>query len=253
MKSLIKPQILPPERLFEFDHFAVVDIETTGLDPLREKIIEIACVLVVKDHIVGEFSLLMNPGIPIPDEVSKIHGLYDADVAPACSVEEGLSRFEFFVGSFPLLAHNAGFDFSFVQQALGYELPNPLFDSVALAKSILPWQTQYGLRALCTHFQIENERAHRALSDCRATAQVVLALKEMRKNPPPTSTGILYQVVEANTYAIRDQLKKAGFRWFKEHSFWGILLMQEESLNDNGEALIKGYRCRPFQDSLLAD
>jgi|GEM_PF-6527564 len=249
MQNLIKPTLQKPEQIFLADHFAVVDIETTGLDPLQERIVEIACVLVAKDRIVGEFSLLMNPNRPIPNEVSQIHGIFDEDVAFACSVEEGLARFEFFIGNLPLLAHNATFDFGFIQQALGYTLPNSLFDSVALARKLLPWQSQFGLKALCTQFQIENEHAHRALSDCRATAEVVLALKKIKTQPDQENQQTLYKVVENNTYAIRDQLKKAGFRWYKDHQIWGILLSKDELPPEEGEIVLKGFRCRPYSDT----
>jgi DNA polymerase III epsilon subunit family exonuclease len=252
MQNLIKPNLQKPEQIFLADRFAVVDIETTGLDPLQESIVEIACVLVAKDRIIGEFSLLMNPNRSIPDEVSQIHGIFDEDVAYACSVDEVLAKFEFFIGNLPLLAHNATFDFGFIQQALGYELPNLLYDSVALARRLLPWQAQYGLKALCTQFQIDNERAHRALSDCRATAQVVLALKKLKEQPNLKAEEILYQVVENNTYAIREQLKKAGFRWYKEHQIWGILLAKSELLEEQGEMSIRGFRCKPYSDSSLS-
>ena len=249
MQNLIKPILQKPDHIFLTDHFAVVDIETTGLDPIQEKIVEIACVLVAKDRIIGEFSLLMNPDRPIPNEVSQIHGIFDEDVAYACPVEEGLARFEFFIGNLPLLAHNATFDFGFIQQALGYTLPNALYDSVALARKLLPWQTQFGLKALCNQFQIENERAHRALSDCRATAEVVLALKKLKIQPDEDNQQILYKVVENNTYAIRDQLKKAGFRWYKDHQIWGILLAKDELPKEEGEIILKGFRCKPYSET----
>ena len=76
MQNLIKPILQKPDYIFLTDHFAVVDIETTGLDPIQDKIVEIACVLVAKDRIIGEFSLLMNPDRPIPNEVSQIHGIF---------------------------------------------------------------------------------------------------------------------------------------------------------------------------------
>ena len=251
MQNLIKPYLQNPEQIFLADRFAVVDIETTGLDPLQDNMVEIACVMVAKDRMIGEFSLLINPNRAIPDEVSKIHGIYDEDVSQACTIEEALARFEYFIGNLPLLAHNATFDFGFIQQALGYELPNQLHDSVALARKLLPWQTQFGLKALCNQFQIDNERAHRALSDCRATALVVLALKKIKEQPNSQTPEVLYQVVESNTYAIREQLKKAGFRWYKEHQIWGILLEKNEIPDEQGEVILRGFRCKPYSDSSL--
>ena len=243
----LKPKINLPQEFVQLQRFAVVDIETTGLDPATETIIEIASVIVSENRIVGELSLLLNPGIPIPAVTSKIHGLYDDDVVSALSIDEGLARFEYFVEEIPLIAHNANFDFAFIQNALGYPLPNKLYDSVALARSVLADQSSFGLNALCQHYEIINEQAHRALSDTRATAQVIMALINDFKNTPEDQRLLLFKASARNTYAIRGELKNAGFRWHRDLSLWGIYLSMSQVEKNENTYLYKGFQIVPHE------
>ena len=96
--------------------YVVFDLETTGINPERDSIIEISA-LKVKDHrVVEEFSTLVNPGRHIPAGATAVNGITDDMVADAPLIEEVLPQFlEFCQGCVPV-AHNAGFDMSFIME-----------------------------------------------------------------------------------------------------------------------------------------
>ncbi|MCE5195917.1 MAG: 3'-5' exonuclease [Negativicutes bacterium] len=237
-----KNQIKNPLLLAQYKQYCLVDIETSGLDPARAEIVELACSIVSDARIIGDFSVLLRPSQPMSEEVIAIHGIRNEDVESAFSPADALARFEFYIGDLPLVAHNANFDFTFIQSALGYPLPNALFDSMALAQLLLPAQPHYSVSALCAYFNIVNEQAHRALSDCHATAEIVIRLLRQYAKGTTTAPLKLYKVVEPNTYQIRAQLKAAGFRWYQEQRCWGI--EQPPQTEQPQEIMIQGFLCR---------
>lgn len=239
-----KNQLNNPLLLAQCDQYCIVDIETTGLDPTREEIVELACSIVSGPKVIGDFSVLLHPSQPMSPEVIAIHGIRNEDVEFAFLSAEALARFEYFIGDLPLVAHNANFDFTFIQSALGYSLPNSLFDSIALAQQLLPYQQHYSMSALCDYFGIFNEQAHRALSDCHATADIVIRLLQRYTSGQAVELPKLYKVVEPNTYQIRAQLKAAGFRWYKEQRCWGVEQSAQTNAEQTEEIRIQGFLCR---------
>jgi len=239
-----KNQLKNPLLLAQYDQYCIVDIETTGLDPAKEEIVELACSIVSGSKFIGDFSVLLHPSQPMSPEVIAIHGICNEDVEFALSPGEALARFEYYISDLPLVAHNANFDFTFIQSALGYPLPNQLFDSIALAQQLLPYQQHYSVSALCDFFGIVNEQTHRALSDCHATADIVIRLLQRYTSGQAVDLPKLYKVVEPNTYQIRTQLKAAGFRWYKEQRCWGVEQPAKTKAEQAEEIIIQGFLCR---------
>lgn len=98
--------------------FVAFDLETTGLDPKRERIVEIGAVKFDRRGLIGRFSVLINPGVPMPAEASRINGITDDMLAGKPSLDEVLPDFLLFIADAALIAHNAPFDCSFVDAAL---------------------------------------------------------------------------------------------------------------------------------------
>lgn len=98
--------------------FVVFDLETTGLEPKRERIVEIGAVKFDRRGPIGRFSVLIDPGIPMPAKASEINGITDAMLAGQPGIDLVLPDFLRFAGDAPLIAHNASFDCSFVNAAL---------------------------------------------------------------------------------------------------------------------------------------
>ena len=153
------------------DH-VIFDLETTGLSPLEDKIIEISAIKVEKGKVCGTFSTLVDPGCPIPMAASRVNGITDQMVAGAPKAAKALEQFLAFIGSSVLVGHNIhSFDMKFLYQALseelGKELPNDYIDTLPMARRCLPQLRRHRLTDLAAHFRISTEGAHRALNDCR--------------------------------------------------------------------------------------
>ena len=163
-----------------YPEFVVFDLETTGFGA-SAGVTEIGAVKVQYGDISETFSSFVNPGMPIPYRISILTGITDAMVADAPCFEELLPRFLDFVGGLPLVAHNARFDCSFLERTageLGIDIPNPVVDTLKLARRVWPKLPSYKLTYLTDYHDILQESAHRAWCDARATAKLYLLMHE---------------------------------------------------------------------------
>jgi DNA polymerase-3 subunit epsilon len=160
------------------------DTETTGLDPLTgDRIIEIAAIELLRDLPTGKvFYALIDPERDIPEDASRIHGYTRGDLIGKPRFADIVDKFLDFVGDAPLVAHNAPFDFGFVNAELARLAlpplhPSRMIDTLALAKARFPGMPN-SLNALCNRFAIDlSERTtHNALLDCRLLAEVYVEL-----------------------------------------------------------------------------
>lgn len=161
-----------------YDRFVVFDLETTGFGS-SAGITEIGAVKVEHGEFIDVFSSLVNPGCPIPYPVQLLNGITDELVANAPRFSRLLPRFLAFLGDDPLIAHNASFDCSFLYREaakLGITIPNPVVDTVKLARKVWPGLPSYKLTYLTDYHGIAQEDAHRAWCDARATARLYLMM-----------------------------------------------------------------------------
>lgn len=150
--------------------FAAIDLETTGLNPAQDRIIEVGAVTLRDGEITGEFSTFINPGIPIPTFITHITGIQNQDVAGAPRIEAILPQIAAFVGNRPIIAHNTSMDMGFLQGKHQILRGATLVDTYDLASILKPRAARYNLGSLTSDFNIHLEHAHRALDDARATA-----------------------------------------------------------------------------------
>ncbi len=150
--------------------FVVLDIETTGLDPKKDKIIEIAAVKLQRGLIVAEFNTLINPQRRISREITQLTGIDNSLVADAPVLSEIIPDLTDFIDSAIIIAHNAPFDSSFLKDYLPEDIK--WLDSLALAEIIFPCQNSYSLAALAESLDLPKDGAHRALADTRVTAEL---------------------------------------------------------------------------------
>lgn len=164
--------------------FIAFDVETTGLSPNREKIVEIGAVKYRGAEAVAEFQTLVNPGMPIPPVVIGVHGITDEMVKDAPTIAEVLPALMDFIGEGELVAHNATFDLRFLNAALerhGYPLfANPVHDTVKLARRAFPGLQFYGLGRLVVSLGLP-QSTHRALADARACGELFRRCREVKK------------------------------------------------------------------------
>ncbi len=161
------------------DTFVSFDLETTGLDPKFNEIIEIGAVKVENGEITGEFSELIKPEKDIPEFITNLTGIKNSDVEESRSVNEVISSFLDFSNGFMLLGQNVGFDLSFLRKAAKYKLIGPAIDNIRLARILLPQLSSYSLDNLIEFFALTPENRHRALSDAVITADVFLRLIDL--------------------------------------------------------------------------
>ncbi len=157
-------------------HFVVVDIETTGLSPDRHKITEIAAVRTDGENIIDEFQTLVDPQVDIPRFITRLTGIDNDLVQGHPTIEEAMPEFLAFLGDDTFVAHNASFDFKFLHHnasLIGHSLNNNKLCTRMLANRLLPDLYSKKLGALCEVFNIDNNQAHRAMSDTKATVEVM--------------------------------------------------------------------------------
>lgn len=170
--------------------YVVFDIETTGLNTWNDRIVEIGAVKVEDGQVIDEFDMLINPGIPMPPNVSAINNIYDDMLIDAESPGVVLYQFHQFIKDVDfLVGHNARrFDYPFLESEFDRHFikfePFKIKDTVYEARRAIKGLRSYSLAALCRVFQVRNETAHRALSDARTT-QIIFEKIQQRKQTTP--------------------------------------------------------------------
>lgn len=162
--------------------YVVFDLETTGLSPERDQIIEISAIRVQDCKAAAEFATLVNPGRPIPPEASRINGITDEMVHTAPVLREALEAFWDFAGEDILVGHNIhNFDMKFLsagtRRTLDRNVASNYVDTLFLARTLLPL-AKFRLTDVASYFHLSTQGAHRALNDCRMNQQ---CYEEMRK------------------------------------------------------------------------
>ena len=164
------------------DTYVVFDLETTGFSPIKDKIIEIGAVKVENGEITDKFSTFVNPKVPIPFKITNLTSITDEMVMEAPDIETILPRFLEFIGDAVLVAHNASFDVSFIEQNCRYQDIIPDFtsvDTVAMARILLPTLSKFKLNVVANALHISLENHHRAVDDAGATAEIFVKFVEM--------------------------------------------------------------------------
>ena len=154
------------------DSFVVIDLETTGLNPKTDKIIEIGAVRVREGMITACFETKVNPGRKLEERIIKLTGITDEELEKAPYIDEILSKLLDFMGEDILVGHRVLFDFSFLKKvAVNMKLPfeKKGIDTLKLARRFLPELESKRLPFLCEYYKIPL-KAHRALEDAKATA-----------------------------------------------------------------------------------
>lgn len=156
-----------------------LDVETTGLNAGVDRIVQLACVELIDGCIFGKrANWIFNPGIPIPEDSTKVHGLRDKDVQGKPSFVDKVQEFLSLIGDSPLIIHNAGFDIGFLNAELkraGHvQLTNPIIDTLPMLRARVG-TGRANLDAACRMFGIplgRRKNRHDALIDAELLAEV---------------------------------------------------------------------------------
>ena len=162
--------------------FVVFDIETTGLSPKECKITEIGAIKIEHGEITDKFSQLINPGVPIPPNITDLTGITDEMVADKPHIDSVLPEFLEFCHGCAVVAHNAQFDCGFIRYnaaELNLEFHNKTVDTLKLSRELFPNERKHSLDAICKRLGVSLENHHRAVDDATATAEIFLKFVEL--------------------------------------------------------------------------
>jgi len=160
-----------------------IDIETTGLSEERDAIIEIGAVKFKGHRVEDEWSSLINPGKHIPEFITGLTGINDAEVRNAPKFRDIAQDLEAFVGNAPVIGHNVRFDLGFLQKA-GILRYNEVIDTYELAAVLMPTASRYNLGALGKQLGILLPATHRAMDDAKVTMAAFNKLFELARELP---------------------------------------------------------------------
>ncbi|HEX9061888.1 MAG TPA: exonuclease domain-containing protein, partial [Clostridia bacterium] len=178
------PIVYNPSQSSLDDVFVVLDLETTGLNSDKDMITEIGAVKIKDGKIIDSFSSFVNPGIPIPAQITKLTGITNEMVCDAPEAEQVLLQFLEFINGAVLVAHNASFDMGFLKhfyRKMGEKIKNPVIDTLQLSRRMFPELGKYRLNVIASHLNVELLNHHRAVDDSRATGEIFIKCMEMLK------------------------------------------------------------------------
>ena len=164
------------------DKWVVLDVETTGLDPKNDRIIEIAARKFMNGFAVDSFESLVNPGRPLPRKITELTGIRNMDLLSAPRFHEIAPALAAFLGNNIMVAHNAKFDAEFVVTELaraGITLDISYINTVRMARWCFPGLENYKLNTLIMALGLQDhEQDHRAMSDVDATEKLYMMCRE---------------------------------------------------------------------------
>ena len=163
------------------ENYTVVDIETTGLSPQRDDIIELSALKVRDTKVVEEFSTLLKSSKGVNSFISGLTGITNSMLNNAPIIEDVLPEFLAFIGNDIILGHNVNFDMRFIkaktQLVLNKMVENSIMDTMIFAKRNLELPN-FKLTTIAQYYDIDTKNNHRGLKDCYITFEVYNKLRE---------------------------------------------------------------------------
>lgn len=155
--------------------FVALDLETTGLSPQKNYILEIGALKVVDEEIIDTFETFLQCPVAIEPRIVELTGITDEMVRDGMTEKEAVSKLLEFVGGRDILGHNIPFDYSFLMEAArrqGTVFEAKLLDTLKIARKVLPEVEKKSLEYLCSYYHIHTKESHRALEDARAAYEL---------------------------------------------------------------------------------
>ncbi len=178
LQKVLRHHLAPDSLVMNFP-IVIFDFETTGLDSLRDRIIEIGAIKYDKGQRVGDLSFLIKPEIALPEIITKITGITPEMLEGKPAIESVLPDFLQFIDKAVLVAHNAEFDLAFLRSACqrqGYQIDYPCFCTLKMARQLLPELESKNLDSLAKHYNLSFSARHRSIGDCEVTGDVLKRL-----------------------------------------------------------------------------
>ncbi|TMD26379.1 MAG: hypothetical protein E6I92_09620, partial [Chloroflexi bacterium] len=158
--------------------YVALDLETTGLDPARDRVIEIGAVAFTPDQVTSTLEQLVDPGRAVPDTVLRLTGIKQEDLRGAARPEDALRDLSEFLRGRQPVGHGARLDVEFLETAGLWDRSVQILDTLDIARILLPAAGSHSLPLLSSEMGFSQPRPHRALDDADATRQLLLRLRE---------------------------------------------------------------------------
>jgi DNA polymerase-3 subunit alpha (Gram-positive type) len=156
--------------------FVVVDVETTGLSPLEDRVVEVGAIRLVGGKEEARYHSMIQPGRPMPDAARAANGITDEMLKDAPTFDKIAPDFRKFMAGCVLVAQNAEFDVAFLNAEFSRagmsKLALPALDTILLARKVKPGLSTYNLDNLAYHFKVKFNQRHRSIGDCEVTGVI---------------------------------------------------------------------------------
>lgn len=188
-----------------------LDIETTGLNPNRDKIIEVGAALVdLKTRkIKKRYETFISPGVPVPHAVTHLTGITDKDLEGAPRIEDIKDKLLKFVGDYPIMGHNINFDLDFLDMN-DIETSNTRLDSMDIAHMAIPKEHSYSLEILAEIFGAIEVGKHRALHDAEVNIDLMFKLFDFYFSNNEEKIPEIIEVLKKSESPWKDHLLEAS-------------------------------------------
>lgn len=159
--------------------FVAIDVETTGLSPLYNELIEISAIKYEGAKKLDTFSTLIKPKKEVSSTITNLTGITNKMLEDAPTIEKVMPDLIEFIGDNPIVAHNANFDYSFLQNNSNKSFTNnKVIDTVAISRNMLPNLPNHKLNTVARYIGIQEEGYHRAEFDCECCAKIYMKYLE---------------------------------------------------------------------------
>ncbi len=238
--------------------YVALDLETTGLDPRRDAIIEIGALRFQGTQEIDSYSTLINPGRRIPSFITELTGITSRDVANAPLIDEVIPEVRMFVGDSLVVGHNVSFDLGFLYHSHVLR-GNGGIDTFELSNILVPHARRYSLTNLVAELGLQQEEhAHRALDDARMAHALYVELFARAQRLPAALLEELFRLGEHVNWGARYFFKNA-LQNKEQHKFQGGLgaqLAAQLDVKSSGPLFlspIEGVPLEPSSNPLALD
>jgi DNA polymerase-3 subunit epsilon/ATP-dependent DNA helicase DinG len=235
--------------------YVALDLETTGLDPANDTIIELGAVRFRDGEILEKFSQVVNPGRRIPQNIQQLTGISQAEADAAPRLEHFAAAFRRFVGDDPVIGHNVNFDIGFMRSHDLYNF-NPLLDTFELALITLPGLPSYKLGRIAAQLGVSLENAHRAYDDAEATMHIFLRMRDRLLQVPPKTIQQIVRMAQPTSWHLgmvfEDVMQAQAQAWGKGKSGVQKTALDEGALFQREQVLEPVEHPQPLDVAALA-
>lgn len=188
--------------------YIALDLETTGLNPKKDRILEIGAAKVKDEQIIDKYAVFVDSKIKIPEFITELTGIDNSMTDGQISQDEAVRELLAFCGDLPVMGHNILFDYSFVKRNAvnqGLKFPNYGIDTLKIARKFLDGLSSRSLESLCSYYGIEQKKRHRAYEDAISSSKLYHCMKKEFMNVSPAAfepKELIYQVKKENPITI---------------------------------------------------